>query len=324
MNHEQIRSLAQASGAIMAIFFAPIGLYLTWKRTVQLSRQNDLTVSAQTYLADSDEKKRLHENYQLGIQELAHDHEFRRLGAVVILGDVGKDFNFLKPAYSAISGMIRSISVGYRTDVISEADEITYKSSQPSDLLAAIEQIKNRKVPTKSNSIEKYELNLQNAYLPFSDLSQADLRHSNLNHIVLFGSQCVMGRFKKASLINANLSNVNFKKADFSSADLTGTKFNNANLRKTKFLNAIISGSDFSGAKFPEITVIKSRVKKDPEQLLKWLNYTLPNPINYGDKYHPLQTATWDPKKPPIVDPDLALFVHEKTKFIMENESDSL
>ena len=319
-NHEQIRSLAQAIGAIMTIVFVPIGLYLTWKRTVQLSRQNDLTVSAQAYLADSDEKKRLHENYQLGIQELAHDHEFRRLGAVVILGDVGKDFNFLKPAYSAISGMIRSVSISLSSNNVNLEDEMLYKSNQPSDLLAAIEQIKNRRVPTKPNRTDKYELNLQNSYLPFSDLSQADLRHSNLNQVNLFSSQCIMSQFKKASLINADLSSANLKKADLSSANLSGAKFRNANLKKARLMNANISGADFSGAKISKLIMIKSRARSDSDERLKLLNLTLPSSINYGEEYHPIQTAKWDPNNPPIVDVDLELLVKEKTKFIIDNE----
>ncbi|AQM66593.1 Secreted effector protein pipB2 [Vibrio campbellii] len=322
-HHEEIRSIAQAAGATIALIIAPIGLWLTWRRTKALGIQNELTANAQRYQADSDEKKRLYESYQLGVQELAHEHEFRRLGAVVILGDVARDVQFTKPAFTAISGLVRSYSNTLDHAKTKHSDEAEFKKYQRLDVVAAIEQIKKRKIDVPHHQLYDFSINLQFAYIPYSELATADLRFSSMDHANLMGSNCVLAKFDRASMENADLTKVNFRKASFKMVNLKGSNLSESNLTKTSLIAADITGADFRGCKFSKLMVVKSRddIEKSEERL-KDLNFHLPTPIKFGEFYHPIQTAYWDTNSPPIVDDEIQHLVEEKTKYIIHQNNE--
>lgn len=317
--HEEIRSLAQAAGASIAVVFAPFGAYLTWKRTSALTKQNELTAHAHTYQADNDEKRRLYESYQLGVQELAHEHVFRRLGAIVILGDVAKNIQFTNPSYTAISGLIRSLSHESITTKNEILSEIEFKKNQKLDLVAAIEQIKNRKIDVPEFDLYKFSINLQFSFIPYSDLKTADLRFANLDNINLTGSNCLLAKFGSASIVNSELSNTNFRKANFKRANLSGSNFSNSNLTKASFFGADISGANFRGCKISKLMILKKlNCYNESLEHLNEINRVLPNSIIFGEFYHPIQLARWDSKNPPIVDVDIQYLIDEKTDFIQK------
>ncbi len=314
-NHETIRSLSQAAGASMAAIFAPVGLWFTWKRTQALSKQNELTAKSQEYLSNNDEKKRLYDSYQLGIQEIAHEHEFRRLGGIVILGDSAKSKQFYKPAYTAISGIIRKFSDDLKSETEGlSSDEIKLKISRKLDLIAAIEQIKNRKIDASLVSPYEFSINLQNSYIPYCDLVDADLSYALLDKISMVGSKCLLTKLRHASIKDADLSSSNFRKADFSLANLGGSNLSNCNLTKASLMASDISGVDLRNSRISKLTILsRSDLNRDR---LKELNYHLPSPIDFGEFYHPIKTARWDIENPPLVDDEIKCLVDEKTEFM--------
>lgn len=316
-SHETIRSLSQAAGAIMAAIFAPVGLWFTWKRTQALSNQNDLTAKAQNYIATNDKQKRLYESYQLGIQEIAHEHEFRRLGGIVILGDAAKELQFTKASFTAISGLIRIVSGEIKTECEPfVADEVKLKINKRLDLIAAIEQIKYRKVDVPSYSLYEYAINLQNSFIPYSNLSSANMKHALLDNINMKESYCVLADFCKASIRNADLSGSNFRKSDFSLAILAGSDLSMSNLTKTRLIGADISGVDFRGCEFTVLTILN--FSDEASDNLDKINMVLPKKIKFGDFYHPIQTARWDIENPPIVDDEIRSLIDEKTEFMRD------
>lgn len=323
LKHAEIRSIAQALGALMAAVMGPMALRLSWRRTSEISRQNDLTAKAQDYQADRERQNMVSDNYILGMKELSQEDVYRRQSAIVILGSVGQDLDFSKPAFSAISAFIRENTKHFHLNQKQNetfTDKTDFGTALGGDIISAIEQIKSRKLDCPDVEVYKHAFNLSNSYIPHSNLSNADFRFCNLEGINLSQSNCLFCDFYGSNLDGATLEEANFKKANFSMASLKGANLKKANLKKVKLLDADISNADFRNVQISRLTILRNYGDGKAEERLRLINHFLPKTIKFGESYHPIQTAKWELKCPPIVDSDLQKLVDEKTRQIKKEK----
>nr|WP_261368371.1 alpha/beta hydrolase [Pseudosulfitobacter koreense] len=87
------------------------------------------------------------------------------------------------------------------------------------------------------------------------DLSNANLRNSDLSDLNFVGS-----KFVNADMSNSNLSMSNFGRANFTNADLSGVNARNSIFKSSKFENTTLVGIELAGATIEGATFIASNI----------------------------------------------------------------
>jgi uncharacterized protein YjbI with pentapeptide repeats len=215
---------------------------LTWGR-LELSRR------AHILGADRD----LTERYSRSIEQLGHDRELVRVGAIFALEryalDAARNDAASELDWHMALDTLAALARGGGTGVGSDDGEPTTSST-----VGAAVQVLGRFLERSGRQpAEPLELDLTGIVLHGADLARANLAHANLSGADLTGSDLTGANLSHANLADAQLGRVSLRTADLSDADLSRADLARATLggacmAMAKLIAADLTGGDLTGA----------------------------------------------------------------------------
>ncbi len=241
-------SLKSLGFYLLGAGIAPLGLYLTYKRTQSLRMQTDT------------------DTFTKSIELLGNHNPAVRQGGIYSLGRIARDNSKLHTTIMRImASYIREKTCKEFNEKLEQErsqnnrDELIQELSEkpmPSDIEAAIEVIRERQISNdeslKGNEESfKLKFDLSNAYIfnaEFGDASFSKINFSDSKMIKcrfdrtnLSGSYFAKSDLQGSSFVNSILKDcefikTNFQKCDFEGCNLSGSKFKNCDLTDVKNL----------------------------------------------------------------------------------------
>lgn len=109
---------------------------------------------------------------------------------------------------------------------------------------------------------------------PIVDLNGGDIRHANLEGIVLRGVSIKGAYFLNCNLKNSKLNNSDFTGSNFNFADVTDATFENTNLTYANFIGAKVINCDLrtsnlNGTDFSNADLSGSKITKAQDEIIK-------------------------------------------------------
>lgn len=101
----------------------------------------------------------------------------------------------------------------------------------------------------------------EDSYLPSSRFGKCLMERSNLNNVILSGSDMRKTIFSGSTFINSNLRSCDLRNSFFINCDFTGADLSNCDLRYSIFVDSDFSRSDLRGATLEGVDL--STCKKD-------------------------------------------------------------
>jgi uncharacterized protein YjbI with pentapeptide repeats len=205
----------------------------------------------------------------------------------VFAGVIGAIGVILGVVVSAIVEMVRENQKQKFERIRDQRLRLVGDRIQTSEVLSFIRWQRTRKWP-RFWRWERVELSRAN-------LPEIDLRHQNLQGLLLFSANLSHGhldganltgcdlsqaKLNSAELVRANLTKANLERAELPSADLTEANLSESNLNRADLRGANLCGADLCGADLTDVkfsagtrlrgSKIDSRTKAGPRLLLIW------------------------------------------------------
>ena len=223
---------------------APLGLCLTYNRTQSLRMQTDTNI------------------FTKSIELLADPNPAVRQGGIYSLGGIARDNHRLHPTIMKImTSYVREKTYEKFNERTRQEKsqknkreelfrKLSKESSMPSDIEAAIEVIRERKINSDQPLKGSKKFDLSNSYVFNADFSFTKFFKTNFSDSIMLeccfdetdlsGSSFVSSNLQESSFINATLKNCEFIKTN-----LQGCNFKECDLSGSEFEKCDLSGSEF-------------------------------------------------------------------------------
>jgi hypothetical protein len=308
-NHESVRSLALACGAILALLISPVGVYLNARKTTQLRRQNDISTAKLTSDQSEWEHEKSRVDFVFGVNELSQPSILRRQSGLFFLDALKSDKRFGAAAQNTIFDFINARSLEEKSGHSSRPLKASWI---PADMRTAMNFAK-----TFALDIGAFDdgRNLNGAFLPFADLATAQLTNSDLRNADLTYASFTLCNMDGADMSNCDASGAKFRKAQLNRCRFVESNLSGADFRKANISKADFSGADLRSANLPRMFPFKDRRKR--------LEADKFYPIEWDDEgfYQPLSLAFWQKDNPPTVDPELQFIIDRRRVWLQEQEA---
>ena len=260
---EQIISVIQnIRGTIISVgtgILAIIGIYLTWKRTNSIEKQNSLSETKIKNEQTKDIDTILLQQYSKATELLANEESITaRLSGIYLFEKIMNEHeNYYQQIIELLTAYVREKR---QIDwVIDKEKNIknTNVANTPvtKDIQAIITVLGRRNTEHKSEYHNNKHLDLSNTMLYQANFSNLNLSNFNFSNSILTNCECLKTEFNHAHFENAYFNNslcicVNFIGAScsstiFNNTNLSGVNFERAILDKVSFENTILSDINF-------------------------------------------------------------------------------
>ena len=266
-------SLKSLGFYLLGAGIAPLGLCLTYNRTQSLRMQTDTDI------------------FTKSVELLGDPNPAVRQGGIYSLGGIARDNRKLHPTIMKImtsyirkkthekfnehAGQEESSQKNKREELIRK---LSKESPMPSDVEAAIEVIRERKINNDQPLKGSKKFDLSNSYVFNADFSFTNFFKTNFSDSIILGccfdktnlsdSSFVSSNLQKSSFVNSTLKNCefigtnfqecDFEECDFEECDLSGSTFEKCDLRNVKNLTQ----EQINKAKIDEATKLPGEIKR--------------------------------------------------------------